>query len=241
MSLSFDVSINKPICGCDGAITVIASGGNPPYQYSIDGGITYKNFPVFSNLCGANYYTTVLDISGQTVSRYTPLFSPSGKTTYTMTLNTTSNILSITNTTNIVQYNTTLNITPELPNSTYVTFDIIKTSSINSSPTFSSATKSSSSVLTYNSSAITISYSGQVTGETYNTIPGCQNYTLYTSATTEVWTNLTYYNGDEFTLTTTDTNYKNDETICYIGESNEKFSLSNLKIHGCGCCNIIQT
>jgi len=94
--------------------------------------------------------------------------------------------------------------------------------------------------LTYNSSAITFSYSGQVTGETYNTIPGCQNNTLYINTYNEVWSNLNFYNGDEFKVVTIDTNNKNDETICYIGDSNEIFSIINLNIYGCGCCNVTQ-
>jgi hypothetical protein len=240
MALNFDVSVNKAICGCDGGITIIASGGYTPYQYSIDGGVSYKNSPVFTNLCGGNYYTIVLDVSGQTIGRYTPIMNPTGKTTYTASLNTSTTTISNTNTSNVIQYFTKLNVTPTLPNSVYLTFDLIRTSTLNSSPEFSSATKTSNSVLTYNSSGITYSYSGQVTGATFNTIPGCQNNTLFTQSYTEVWNNLTYYSSDEFYLTTIDTNFKNNETICYIGDSNEVFSIINLKIHGCGCCNVVQ-
>jgi hypothetical protein len=239
MALNFDVSVNKAVCGCDGGITIIASGGYTPYQYSIDGGITYKNSPIFTNLCGGNYYTIVLDVSGQTSGRYTPIINPTGKTIYNVSLSTSVSTLSNNNSFNIKQYYTTITTTPNLPENVYLTFDLIKTSTLNSSPSFSSATKTSSSILTYNTSAITYSFSGQVTGETFNTIPGCQNNTLYTDSISEVWSNLTYYNGDEFYLTTTDTNYKNDSTICYIGDSNESFSIVNLKINGCGCCGVV--
>lgn len=240
MALNFDISINKTICGCDGGITIIASGGYPPYQYSVDGGITYKNSPIFTNLCGGNYYTAVLDVSGQTFGKFTSLMNPSGFTTYSVTLNTSTNIISENNSQTIKKYETSLIITPTLPPNVYLTFDLLRTSVLNSSPNFSSSTKSSTSLLTYNSSAITFSYSGQVTGETYNTIPGCQNNTLYINTYNEVWSNLNFYNGDEFKVVTIDTNNKNDETICYIGDSNEIFSIINLNIYGCGCCNVTQ-
>lgn len=240
MSLNFDTSVNKTICGCDGGITIITSGGYPPYQYSVDGGITYKNSPIFTNLCGGNYYAVVLDVSGQTLGKYVAIQNPNDKITYSVDLNTTNNVISQTNNSTTIQYITTLNITPELPENSYITFDIIRTSTLNSSPTFSSITKTSNTVLTYNSSAITYSYSGQVTGQTFNTIPGCQGNVLYTDTFSEVWSNLTYYNGDDFNITTTDINNKNEETICYIGESQEIFSIINLKIFGCNCCNVIQ-
>lgn len=240
MSLNFDTSVNKTICGCDGGITIVTSGGYPPYQYSVDGGITYKNSPIFTNLCGGNYYAVVTDISGQTLGKYVSIQNPPDKITYFVNLNTTKTTLSKTNNSNTIQYTTTLSVTPELPNNMYVTFDVIRTSSINSSPTFSSATKTSNAVLTYNTSAITYSYSGQVTGQTFNTIPGCQENVLYTEVISEVWTNLTYSTGDEWNLTTTDTNFQNEEVICYIGDSQETFSVINLKIFGCNCCNVIQ-
>lgn len=240
MALNLNLSINKAKCGCDGAITMIASDGNTPYSYSIDGGITFKNSPIFTNLCGGNYLTVVYDISGQTTSKVAPIPNPTGKTTYFVSLGTSVKTISTTNVHQIKQYSTVLNVQPELPKDAYITFDVLRTSTINSSPSFSSATKTSNATLTYNTSAITYSYSGQVTGETFNTIPGCQNYTLYTESFTEVWANLTYENGDEISITTTDNNYRNDETICYIGDSYETFSLTNLKIFGCECCDVSQ-
>lgn len=240
MALNLNFSVNKTICGCDGAITLVASGGYTPYSYSIDGGVTYKNSPIFTNMCGGNYIAVVVDLSGQTTNKLVTIDNPSGKTTYFVSLLTSDKILSTTNTLQIKEYNTTLQVTPTLPNNVYITFDILRTSTLNSSPSFSSATKTSTSILTYNSSAITYSYSGQVTGETYNTIPGCQNYTLYTDSLTEVWSNLSYSNGDSITITTIDYNYKNNETICYIGDSYEVFSIGSLKIFNCNCCNVTQ-
>lgn len=44
-----------------GSFTVNATGGVEPYQYSIDGGATYQNSPVFTGLEAAKYNVTVKD------------------------------------------------------------------------------------------------------------------------------------------------------------------------------------
>jgi len=49
-------------CGnSDGSITVTASGGAPPLQYSIDNGATWQANPLFTNLAAGNYYVFVQD------------------------------------------------------------------------------------------------------------------------------------------------------------------------------------
>ncbi|MFS4494588.1 T9SS type B sorting domain-containing protein [Maribacter sp. 2308TA10-17] len=46
------------------SLTVSASGGNAPYQYSLDGGINYQNTNTFVNLPAGFYTITVMDSSG---------------------------------------------------------------------------------------------------------------------------------------------------------------------------------
>ncbi|SHJ90809.1 gliding motility-associated C-terminal domain-containing protein [Maribacter aquivivus] len=45
-------------------LTITASGGNAPYQYSLDGGITYQTENFFNNISAGNYTITVMDSSG---------------------------------------------------------------------------------------------------------------------------------------------------------------------------------
>ncbi|HZH64163.1 MAG TPA: gliding motility-associated C-terminal domain-containing protein, partial [Flavisolibacter sp.] len=51
----------------DGALTVTAANGIPPYSYSIDG-INFQNSAVFNNLGAGNYTVTVKDAANGTVS-----------------------------------------------------------------------------------------------------------------------------------------------------------------------------
>ncbi len=50
------------------SLTVAATGGNAPYQYSLDGGTTYQNTDTFFNLSAGIYTITVMDSSGTTAT-----------------------------------------------------------------------------------------------------------------------------------------------------------------------------
>ncbi len=50
----------------DGQITIVVSGGTPPYQYSVDGGSTYTSDCVINGLDDARYHIVVQDSNGKT-------------------------------------------------------------------------------------------------------------------------------------------------------------------------------
>jgi len=238
MSLGIKTKINQTKCGCDGAIAIVGSGGYPPYSYSINMGQSYYGFPLFTNLCEGYYTVSVRDISGQTASQLVTINKPSKPTTYIVSLQTTEQIIQ--NNINFVtkQNVTTLNITPTLPNDVYITFDITHTNTITSSPNNTSATGISSTNLYINSSAITLSNSATTTASTVNSTPGCQNQNKYSTILSEDWKTLSYSGGNDFEIITTNTLYKNEDVNCYIGEIQSIYSINNIKIFGCNCCNI---
>ena len=50
------------ICGfANGKITATANGGTVPFQYSLDGGVTYQTSTIFNNLLAATYSVTIKD------------------------------------------------------------------------------------------------------------------------------------------------------------------------------------
>lgn len=49
--------------GTDGSITVTATGGTPPYEYTLEGAIP-QGSPVFENLAAGTYNLTILDFNG---------------------------------------------------------------------------------------------------------------------------------------------------------------------------------
>lgn len=241
MALNSIVTINKTLCGCDGTISIYAYGGNPPYSYSVDTGISYKNSPLFNNLCYGLYSVVVKDVSGNTKIDTIFLEKPSGYTIYSVSLNTLVNQSVNSPFIKTFNYSSSLAIDPELPSGVTLTFDVRHINTTTSSPSLTACTATTNSQLEVNNVLSGVSSSAITTATTYNFTPGCQNETQYINSITEVWNDVTYVLGDDFELNTTTTILKNVDIDCYLGTSNDTFTISNLRINGCSCCRAIVT
>ena len=241
MSISSQITINQTNCGCDGGLTIYANGGNPPYTFSINNGITFNNFPIFSNLCEGNYIIVINDISGNTNTNFATLNQPSNPINYSVYLSTTAQIITTTQSQTTTQYTTSLNVFPTLPSGITITFDLLHSNISKSSPNLLSSTATTSSSLVVDMITISATTLGSSTGSTFNPIPGCQGQTLYLDKFYETWTGISITNNTTFELTTITNIYKNEFVDCYIGTSDNTFSISNLSISGCGCCNVISS
>lgn len=241
MSLVTSVNINQGICGCDGSFAIITTNGTPPYAYSIDGGVSFRNIPLFSNLCSGTYTVIVKDsIPSFSVNTVT-LNRPNDPITYSIFTNTTYSVLQNNGVVITKLYETTVSVSPELPSGVYITFDLIHNNVFTTSPSFTSSTQTLNSLLTVNSIPFTATTTGVTTGTTFNPIPGCQSETKYLTSTVDVWNNLTYTGGSVFSLTTTSTITKNEEINCYTSTSDDTYLVSNPKIYGCSCCYVLST
>ena len=236
--LTMNVTKNQTICGCDGGITITANGGKPPYTYSIDAGLTYKNMPIFNNLCSGTYNVLVVDNNQIITSSSIVLNSPSKPTTYNVSLNTTSKTVGTSNNSVTKQYETTINITPPLPDGVSLTFNISHLNVSKSSPKSESSISQSDSDLVINKESL-IPIVGFDESETKSVIPGCQSNNVYINSNSEQWNQITINNTDVLLLTTVTSVTKNESINCYIGTSDEKYSITNLKLSGCNCCTVI--
>ena len=74
----FTLINNNVTCkgGTDGSVTVNASAGIPPYQYSLDGGITFQTDSLFDTLTAGNYTVVVQDANGCNGSAGTSVTEP---------------------------------------------------------------------------------------------------------------------------------------------------------------------
>jgi hypothetical protein len=237
-TISSTVTKNDTICGCDGSIMILAGGGYPPYQFSIDGGLTNQGFPIFNKLCQGTYTTTITDSSGFSQNNLVTINPPLPPTTYTINL--ISNFTtSVDNTTTLTKnYTTEVVVSPPLPDGVTIEFDLVHTNTYNTSPSPESSSNISNSELNKNSSVVPNTYSTTTTGTTFNPIDGCQENTLFITGNSEVWQNLTFNNSDVIIINTTTSIIKSSDSSCYLGSSTDSYSIVNAKIYGCSCCTI---
>ena len=239
--LTINVTKNQTMCGCDGGLTISANGGTPPYQYSIDSGQTFKTIPVFSNLCSGSYNVVVIDSDYLITSNTIILNPPSKPTTYVVNLNTVTELIENSNTTITKRYVTSLNISPSLPDNTLITFNLTHLNINKTSPNEESASFKNGSTLLVNDEIIEPNNNTKDGSLTPSTIAGCQSNTVYIYSYTDTWNEVSIKNKDVMTLITMDTVEKNESINCYVGTSEQKYSISNVKIRGCNCCSVITT
>lgn len=237
--LQLNISKNNPICGCEGSIVIATNGGTPPYQYSINGGITYTDSPLFTNLCQGLYIASVVDYDNNSVSDTVTLNPPSNPITYFVSLNTTSSVKQNNGTILTKEYRTIINITPPLPDGVVLNLDLIHTNTFKVSPTEEIATNTTTSMLYKNGEPVKFVLTDEITGNTNNTIPGCQDKTVYIKSTIDNWKSLQVTNTDNLLLITTTTLNRLGLENCYNATSDETYSLSNISLTGCYCCNVI--
>jgi hypothetical protein len=232
------VSVTQPTCLCDGSIIFNVQLDNPPFNYSIDNGVTYYSFPIFTDLCSGIYNLSVVDSLGDTYSSSVTLDKPTQSTTYNLSLLTTNTTPVENNISLVNSYETTVIINPPLPDGTTITFDIIHNNSFYSSPNSGTSILTTSTVLSKNSTTISLSNTSNYTNESVNTITNCQKEYVYQSNLDEVWNSLTITNSDTITISTTSRVDKTTSGECVVGYSMDSYSISNAVISGCDCCTI---
>ena len=232
------VSINQPTCICDGSIIFNVTLDNPPFNYSIDNGVTYSSSPIFTNLCDGIYTLSVLDSLGESYTSSVTLNKPEQSVEYHISLLTTNTTPVINNTSTVNTYETSVNITPPLPDGTTITFDIIHNNSFYSSPTSGTSILTTSTLLYKNSSEVSLSNTSDSTNHSINTAAGCQTEYVYQSNINDIWNSLTITNTDTITISTSSRVDKTTTGGCVVGYSTDNYSISNPIISGCDCCSI---
>jgi hypothetical protein len=84
--LSLTVTSTPAQCSqsCNGTVVAIPTGGVAPYQYSIDGGVTFTNSNVFTNLCPGTYSVTVVDNNSDSFTTSTQVASQATTVQYSV-------------------------------------------------------------------------------------------------------------------------------------------------------------
>jgi hypothetical protein len=240
-TLAFTVSKNNPTQESNGSIICNATGGTPPYQYSVDNGVTFKNFPIFNGLKGGTYNIVVKDLSGATTSSEVILSAPPAVTVYNIYLSTNQSVISQTTTTLTKKYTTLVNVLPPIPTGTTIIFDLLHTNTFNTSPSQTASTLTTNSVLKLNTTPQSVSSTASTTSIGTNLAAGCQGISKYITASTENWNSISIISGDTVSIETTTTIVKNISNYCYNSNATEIYTLSNAVISGCNYCQVVIT
>lgn len=204
--LEMTIVKNDPSCECDANITVYGQGGQPPYQYSFDNGVTYVNSPFKNGICGDLSLTVkIMDSTGAVASKLVQIPAQIQAVQYVINVELlSSTIISQSQPFNaIIEYGIT--ITPPLPNGVTMTFDLISSAAFYRTPSPNSATGTITPVLTKNGNNISYSNNNTTNSQFANNNPGCQSYTKYVTNYEYTFTNLTLTNTDVMTLTISET------------------------------------
>jgi hypothetical protein len=234
---TFQTSVNHPTCACDGSLSIIMNG-YPPFQYSINGGVTYQNSPIFTKLCSGTYYVKVIDSLENIYTNSVILNNATSPTVYTLKLNTTSKT-SVNTSTNLTKnYVTIVSVTPTLPDGVSLTFDLSHNNNFYSSPTNETSSQVVNSILYIDGISQSTSSNDIFTNSTsFSTVAGCQANQLFYTGITESWNSITITNNTTIEIQTTSIINKTlPMTICSVGKSDDTYSINNPTISGCGCC-----
>jgi hypothetical protein len=225
-TVSVSAVVNDAICGSNGSIIVSASGGQPPYQYSINAGSTYQSSPIFNGLTPGNYTIFVQDVNTTIGTLSNLIVSTTNSTTYNLTLsvNYASNTFSIT--------------TPVLPAGVTVTFDLVQSSN------FSYYPSTLSPLPTYNNTA-TVTGVGPLTlsNTSSNTIPlggACATGgSLIVTQQNKIYTStLTMGSNQTFNGTITNSVSNSPTGSCASATGYYILSITNNSINNCACCTL---
>lgn len=110
---------------CNGSITILTSGGVPPYTYSINAGANFQSSNLFESLCPQTYTVITKDSSGTTVTNLVSILSDSTLTTYTISAVNTG-VETTTPGSKIAYWK--INVSPAIPVGTTINFTLNITS-----------------------------------------------------------------------------------------------------------------
>ena len=194
--LLMSVTKNDPTCTCNGSISVLGSGGVPPYQYSFNNGVTYGNSPIKNGICGGIQLTVMIkDSEGIVKSQLVQMPAQQQSVTYTISRQTLGLVgVGV----GIAQETSRLIITPPLPPGVTINFDVVFQGLFRRTPYQNSAIGTFNAYIKKNNTTITTFTDNTTNTTSPNTRPGCQSYLLYDTNYDHTFTNLQATSSDSY-------------------------------------------
>jgi hypothetical protein len=249
--LTYTISKQNTSCvgtsNCNGSIIFNPFGGNPPYQYSINNGLTYQSNNIFNGLCAGTYNVKIKDDNNTMFSDTVVISADQQYVSYNFGL---QNNGSLTNTPLLNVSNQTgqfaITVNPSIPVGTIITFNLSIAFEIqNLGPWYLDNPGSSagySALTTVSKNNINVPLTSQPIIETFTPRPGCDAQILTTNENYQATISMTV--GDVVSgQTYCELNIVYPVTIdgsCTTAmSSNIQISTTNVVISGCLCCGVV--
>lgn len=225
-SISVSATDNDAICGGSGSITATAAGGVPPYQYSIDGGLTYQTSPIFNGLTPGIYSVTAKDTNNVTATFGNISITNTPAQTFTLTLTTDYN-------------NNTFSITaPTLPGGVTLNVDLVMTSILTYYPTNLVPAPNYNNV-TLVDSTYTMTFTNITTNVVPVTGPCTSSGVLNAMQIQRTYTNtLTFTSNQTISGSTTNSIINPPAGLCRLAVGYYFFNITNPIVNNCNCCTL---
>jgi hypothetical protein len=248
--LTYTISKQNTSCvgtsNCSGSIIFNPFGGNPPYQYSTNNGLTYQSSNIFNGLCAGTYNVKIKDDDNTMFSDTVVISSNNQNVSYNFGVQNNGSVI-------VTPYlngsNQTgqfvISINPAIPVGTIITFDLLISFEIQSlgpwfmdDPDQSTSYSITTSVLKNNTN---VSLTSQPIIETFSQRPGCDAQILTTNENYQATITMTV--GDvvsgEVYCELNIGNPVTDGSCITSMSSTMQISTTNVIISGCSCCGII--
>ncbi len=218
--------VNGALCGNNGSISVSANGGEAPYQYSIDGGLSYQPSPIFSNVSPGTYSVFVKDVN-TTVGSFGPVVvNNTPATTYNVTMSVNYN-------------NNTFTLTaPSLPVGATLSVDVVMSSTFNYFPQTLSPIPTFNNFTTIN--GVGLMNNTNTTVNVYAlgggcSVPGPFNNTQISKTYLNT---LTLTSGQVVTGSTTNSVINPPTGSCKGASGYYQLYITNAIVNNCQCCQV---
>ena len=231
------------IKNCDGTITISASYGTPPYQYSINNGLTYQSNGLFFGLCPNTYTIITRDSLNNSVNNSVTIGYNQGLTTYQLSVKQSANATVNVSGPNFNTTTTYLEIitNPPLPTGVTLEFDL----------NFTSIKTTNGPGFGIISDNISVSQNGNLISPTtqqspvtqINSRPNCSPETQEVKTETESYScvlsktsTVTFITQSAMEIT----NGQISQNSCVTNLTQTIYAgISSQVIKGCTCCNVV--
>jgi hypothetical protein len=227
-------SQNDATCGNNGSIMITATGGQSPYEYSIDGGNTFTTASVFNSLSPQEYGVVVKDSIGNTSTSTITILSSGGETSYTISV---LNYNTTTINAGYIRSQWSVNVEPPVPQGTEISFGL----TINSTQIVNGPGSGTTSSLTNVFSGNTLlSTNNNDINTTIITRANCSPETSTITNINEVYNVTLGYGYGISGITFSNLNITSGETslngcVTNLTQSISVFASTGI-ISGCDCC-----